>query len=50
MTKTAGGITYTKLMRTWDVEKYLTLSKSHFNVKNDDKGRFNIVDPAATAL
>jgi hypothetical protein len=50
VTKIADGITFTKLMQTWDVEEYLTLSKSHFSVKNEVKGRFTIVEPAAAAL
>jgi hypothetical protein len=47
VTKIAGGITCTNLMQTWDVEEYLTSSKSHFNVKNECEGRFIIVGPAA---
>ena len=43
VTQVAGGITFTKLMQTWDVEEYLTLSKSHFNVKVKVKVKVTVV-------
>ena len=50
VTKIAGGITFTHLMQTWDVEEYLALMRNHFNMKNEGKGCFVIVEPADTAM
>ena len=34
----AGGITFSHLMQTWDVEECLTSWRSHFNVMKEGKG------------